>query len=484
MFKITDSGKQLNKYTIYFIAFIALIIRLLIMHLADETDPDAVSRVFTSWEWAKDPFWYKTSVWAPFHYYLTGSGFFIWKDIILLPKVLNILLSVAMIFPFYFFVKREFNKQGAVYASVFLVFSPLIFRLGFLSLAEIPGLLFLVLAMNLISKGVRENVSHFFILSGLSMTIASGFRYESWLLILLFTLMIFLGGRSKSGIIFFIFAMIFPVIWMIQNHLTSGDFLYSFHANTEWTHKAMGINNDVDFEAYLRRLWFFPFSWFITIGPVIAWLLIKHIPKGIRKIRINVFPDLWIVPLLGFLMVMLYNSIAGNLLLHHRFTATLVVLSLPWIASIMKETKRKTITLTLVSLVLTIGLSFVYPIGGVGPVPRLKNQEIKQLAEIISAESSSTGKLIIDFTGWADTWYIGLHSGFQPSNVLMYGGEKQSAFSSEEITEMIRTSDNIVFVVKDGSALSRFLSDNPDISDEITELIRQREISVLRKGRK
>ncbi|MHC1774458.1 MAG: ArnT family glycosyltransferase [Lentimicrobium sp.] len=478
MLKMSRPGKKFDEFAIYIIAFIALLIRFLLMGFAEETDADAVSRVFTSWEWAKDPFWYKTSVWAPFHYYLIGSGFLIWKDMILLPKVINVLLSVLMIFPFYFFTRREFNKQGALYAAIFLTISPLIFRLGFLSLAEIPGLFFLVLAMNLLSKGVREDKISFHALSGVSITIASGMRYESWLLILLFTLMLVLGKKWKESIVFFLFAMIFPVIWMVQNYLATGDPLFSFHANTDWTHKALGINDHVDFEAYLRRIWFFPFSWLIALGPVVCWLIVKHLVSLIRKFRIGSFPDLWLIPLLLFFGVMLYNSIAGNLLLHQRFTGTLIVLSLPWIAAVLKDFKMKTIRTVVISVVLTVGLSFAYTIGGSKPIPRLKNQQIKEIVTKINAATSTDTRLIVDFIGWEDTWYTGLHSGAAPANIMMFGGENLPEFPTERIEGILRPPGNVIIIVKDHSPLQNYLEEMQILASRFTEMVRHDDITV------
>ncbi len=478
MVEILGFEKPPKVPVIWMIAFFALLIRLLLMNYADETDADAVSRVFTAWEWAKGPYWFKTSVWAPFHYYLIGTGFLIWKDIILLPKLLNILLSVLLLFPFYYFSKREFNKPGAIYATIFLAISPIVFRLGFLSLAEIPGLLFLILAMNLLSKGVRENNNQSLALSGISMTLASGLRYESWLLILLFTIMLLLAKRWKGSTLFFMFAMIFPAIWMFQNFQATGDPLFSFHANTEWTHKALGINDNVDFEAYLRRTWFFPFSWLIALGPIVAWLIVKYLVGRIKKFRTQSFPDLWLVPLVVFFGVMLYNAIAGNLLLQHRFAGTLVILSLPWIAAVLKDVERKTIRTVLISVILTIGLSFTYTIGGSNPIPRLKNQDVKQLANRLNQEIHIGPKLVIDFIGWEDTWYTGLHSGAEPSDILMLGGESYPAFPADRVGQMLQTGGRQILVVKDGSSLHQFLLEKGYLSGQFKSLFRQGEITV------
>lgn len=471
-------GQIIRNNEIWLIAIAALIIKILLMRFTDETDPDAVSRAFTSWEWAKDPYWFKTSVWAPFHYYLVGSGFLLWKDIILLPKLLHILISVLLLFPFYFFTRREFNKPGAIIATIFLAFSPLILRLGFQCLAEIPGLFFVILAMNLLSKGIREEKINWLVLSGLSMTLAAGFRYEAWLMILLFTLVLIIARRWKGSFLFFFFAMIFPAIWMVQNYLATGDPLFSFNANTEWTHKALGINDHVDFEVYLRRIWFFPFSLLIALGPIVLWLVVKYLAGYAKKFRVRLFPGLWLIPLLAFFIVMLYNAIAGNLLLHHRFTGTLIVLSLPWVAAVLKDFEKKTVRLAAISVALTIGLSFAYTIGGSAPIPRLKNQSVKQLVSELKTATYPGAKLVIDFIGWEDTWYTGLHSGAEPSDILMLGGEMHTTSQDKRVEQFLQLPGDRIIVVKDGSSLHNYLIENQILISSYKELFRQGDISV------
>ena len=445
---------------VFLMAAVLLLVRLILLNWSDETDADGVSRVFTSWNWAKDPFWFKTSIWAPFHYYLIGTGFLIWKELILVPKIIHLAFSVLLLFPFYYFTRREFNRPGAVFATVLLAFSPLILRLGFLSLAEIPALFFVILAMNLLSKANQTEKLHWYLLAGVSMTVAAGFRYESWLLILLFSFMVFLRRRFSGGMLFLATSLIFPVTWMIQSQLYTGDPLFSFHANSDFIRNVLGINAKVDFEATLRRVWFFPFSFLIAVGPVVVWFFLKRLVTTIKNLRNLKFPDLWIIPLIIFLMVMIYNAVAGKLLLHHRFTATLVVLALPWIALDFDSFERKTFMKVLFSLGLTILLSIVYTIGGTSPLPRLKNQPVKQLTPFLQETAQKDSKLIIDFIGWEDTWYIGLHSGFDPEDILMLGNENEATASSARFTEFADCQCRRVFVVRDQSVMMSYILDN------------------------
>lgn len=481
--KNSASGRIFRDPEIFVIALVALLIRLVLMNFAQEVDADAVSRVFSSWEWAKSPYWFKTSVWAPFHYYLVGSGLLIWKDILLLPKILNILLSVLMLFPFYYFVRREFNRAGAVYATISLTLSPILFRLGFLCLAEIPGLFFMITAMNFLSKGIRENKNHWMALSGVAMTIAAGFRYESWLIILLFALIIMMGRRWKGSLTFLLFALIFTVIWMLQNYLSTGDPLFSFHANTDWTHISLGINDNVDFEAYLRRLWFYPFSFLIAVGPIAAWIIIRQTGGLILKFRFNRLPDLWLVPFLLFFGVMLYNSVAGNLLLQHRFTGTLVVLSLPWIAAVLKDFEMKTIRTAIISLLLMIGLSFVYTIGGTSPVPRLKNQAVKELVSVVQKATTPETVLVVDFIGWEDTWYTGLHSGAEPSNILMLASGANIGLPADRLKLLLDSSENKMLIIRDDSDLHLFLRENQELVMDSKELYRKDQVALIQSGK-
>jgi hypothetical protein len=152
--------------------------------------------------------------------------------------------------------------------------------------------------------------------------------------------------------------------------------------------------------------------------------------------------------------------VAGKLLLHHRFTATLVVLALPWIALDFDSFERKTFMKVLFSLGLTILLSIVYTIGGTSPLPRLKNQPVKQLTPFLQETAQKDSKLIIDFIGWEDTWYIGLHSGFDPEDILMLGNENEATASSARFTEFTDCQCRRVFVVRDQSVMMSYILDN------------------------
>src|SRR5205085_11515466 len=96
----------------------------------------------------------------------------------------------------------------------------------------------------------------------------------------------------------------------------------------------MGNNDDLRLESYLRRIWFFPFSWMIALGPPAAFVTMRELISSFKKKKENF---VWAIPFGIVLLFFLFNAFMGILLMHHRFTGTLVILSLPYFASYFHE---------------------------------------------------------------------------------------------------------------------------------------------------
>ena len=50
------------------------------------------------------------------------------------------------------------------------------------------------------------------------MTVAAGFRYEAWLVMAPFFTVIFLRKNYKHAILFGLFAILFPLVWMARGN--------------------------------------------------------------------------------------------------------------------------------------------------------------------------------------------------------------------------------------------------------------------------
>ncbi len=445
---------------IYLLVFITLVVKLILLPFSQTINADAVSRIFASLKWMENPSWTTSSIWAPFHFYIHGSGLMIWNNLIYTPKIITILFSVATLIPFYFLTKREFNKSGALIATIFLAISPILFHNSFLALSETPYLFFLTASINLLSKGIKENSIPIVLMAGLTLSIASGIRYEAWVMTAILSLVLLLAKQWKHLIIFNLTAALFPLYWLASNWLETGDPLFSIQGTYHWNHEIMGINEGLDFEAYLKRIWFFPFSWVIAIGIPTGYLVLKPIFKSYTKKGRNLQLVLLSLPFFIMFLFYIYNTLKGSLLLQHRYIGTLVILSLPFIAIYFNERSSKKITQVWLFSLLTIGLSFIYNTTHVRPLPRLGEQSSTDVIDQIKNHTDENSSLIIDFIGWDKSYFIALQSKISPKDMVIVEGAKNSAIPMESIVLKLNEYPNGLILFNKNGALTSLLDLN------------------------
>jgi 4-amino-4-deoxy-L-arabinose transferase-like glycosyltransferase len=450
----------------YLFLLFAFILKLVLVPFAQVIDADAVTRTLITINWLEHPYWMDTAIWAPFHFYYNSIALLIWNNPMYAPVVLNVIFSCLTLIPFYNFVKREFNANGALFASFFLFLTPVLFRISFLALAEIPFLFFIALTLNLLSKGIRENKIGFILIAGLSMTIASGFRYDAWLLIGFFGIVILLFNEWKKAFLFSIIASVFPLLWMWTNYLATGNALHSINGNYNYTLELIGVNENISFEAYLRRIWFFPFSLFITLGPPLFYICLKSIFKSYKSQLSKVW--IWSIPFWLVFLFYLYNSLKGNLLLHHRLTGTLILFSIPFAAIYFKDVSKTKIRQAFLFVTMTIGLTFVYNMNGITPFPRLKDQQVVKISSYIKQEINSQSGLIIDFWGWENSYYIALDAGIRPKQIVFILGEKNAKFPMRDCVNLIKDQITGVILIVKESVLDKTLK---DVNSELSKII-------------
>ncbi len=445
---------------IYLLVIIILAIKLILLPYSQTESADAVSRIFESINWMKNPIWIKKSVWAPFHFYINGVALFVWDNRVITPKIVNILFSSFTLIPFYFLTKREFNKNGAIIAAIFLAVSPILFRNSFLALSETPYLFFLTLTINLLSKAIRENSFIYIFLSGISITIAAGIRYEAWIIIGVLSLIIILIRRWKMFLLFNLAALLFPLYWLLSNFIETGNPLYSIQGTYNYALDVMDGNANMDLESYLRRIWYFPFSWIIAIGIPSGFIILKIFFKSYSKKYFNKSYFLYSIPFWIMFTFFQYNTFNGVLLTQHRYTGTLVILSLPFIALYFNNLTSKKLKLAVVYGLLTISLSFVYNSNGIIPLPRLEDQSNVRISEIINKNILPTSCLIIDFIGWDNTYYLALRTNLPNEQIVITEGAKHSKIPLEIIRKKFIKHNEGIILLNKNSKLFKELSPN------------------------
>lgn len=471
-----------NHSKVYWLVLITLLIKLILLPFAQTINADVVSRIFISINWLEDPKWINNNIWAPFHFYINGFGLSIWNDRVITPKIVSILFSSFTLLPFYFFTKREFNENGAFIATIFLAISPILFRNSFLAFSGIPCLFFLALSINLLSKSLKENSINYILLAGLSLTIASGIRFEAWIIIGLLSFIILLLKKWKLLILFNVIALSFPLYWLLSCWLETGNPLYSFQGTYSWAIDVMHRNDNMDLESYLRRIWFFPFSWVIAMGIPSSLIILKTIFNSYRKKSFNKQHILYSIPFGIMLAFFLYNSFNGILLLQHRYVGTLVILSLPFIALYFRELSAKKIKLAVIYGFITISLSFVYNTNGIIPLPRLEDQSYAKVSQIINKNTSKESCLILDFIGWDYSYYIALRSSLPQEKITIRDEINNSTESLEDIDSRLKKFKTGVILLKKNSELYRMIAPNNSIVNSYnlaTQVLYQSEEIIL-----
>lgn len=435
---------------LYSIFLLTLIIKLFLFPFTHTVDCDAVSRIFLSMQWYENPHWITNGVWLPFHFYLNSFSFWFYNNWQFSPVFFNILLSCLSIFPFYYFVKNEFNSKGAFYSSILFIISPVLFRNSFMSLSETPFWFFITITLYSISKGFNSKKAIWFFAGGITLTIAAGFRYEAWLLIPLLTILIILRKQWKGGFVFALFSAIFPAVWIYYSLLQSNTF---FHPGAPVLSAEIIGNPEFNWENQARKGWFYPLSWVLAVGPITTFFLLKYFKnRGISQNAI-----IWLIPTLFILAVFLYKSFSGSLMLQHRFTGILAILTIPFFSFYANEKFRnKNIVFGLI-IISTIGLSFFYNTRGIALIPRLKDKNAVKVSNIINQNITKESALIIDFDGWENTWFYALKSGLKPENILInYSNNSLDEFL-KETEKRINTNSSCMVVLRKGSEVEKYL---------------------------
>jgi 4-amino-4-deoxy-L-arabinose transferase-like glycosyltransferase len=441
---------------ILIICSISLLVRLIVMPFAQSTDADATSRVFIAQELLDNFRLILSGHWAPFHHYINALSLLIIPNNVYGPKIFHILFAVASCIPLYYFTKNEFNKQGAFFVTLIYTFSPVVFKNSFLAMAEVPYAFFVLLSMYFISQGTRkENKIKYSIFAGLSLTIAGGIRYEAWELMALFFIVLALFKQWKMLIPFGIAASIFPIFWMIGNKIETGDFLYSFNSATSWINNLSGINDNVSKADYIHRLIFFPMSWGLMITPLLSLILIYSIFKLITKKPTKSHLLIWLIPFIVIMVTYMYSAFKGTLFTQHRFTITLVLLSVPFLALFFENESNLRLKKIIVTflIILMIPLSFLWNRINEVAIPLIKDDSVEAITYGIRYQLDNKKGLVLDFIGWDKSYYIALTTGATYKNTFLVDGTAHGIIYTDVLSNFFNQYPEGIIMIKANSKL-------------------------------
>lgn len=482
MFKRTISAIQNNtdhrKIVLLFMLGFAL--RCICLPFAQVVDADAVSRIFLSRQWLDDPSLIYEGVWLPLHQYWNAVLIAISGSYITFPIIINCVLASLISWPVYNWVRREFNKKAAFWVALLFTLSPVIMRNSFQALSGTPFLLLVAFAFNELSSFLQSYDSKHMNRMGVFLTIAAGFRYEAWLLIAIFGLILVLKKQWGNSLKFAAVAIIFPLFWFIGNTAVHGHPLYGipgvYNAKVVAQLEAV-IPRDVE----IMRLIFYPLAYIFVITPVFIFLGGLNMLKNRDRIKLS---WIWILPLFIFLPLMISQAVGGSLVLQYRFVGLLLLLSVPFLGWVFSNYwKKKGVQWLLIATVLLqIPLSYAWmklPMEKVfrkesstyfairnfrwqsnweiSAIPRLKTQQFEPLKHKIKSVLDEDDGFIVDFISWDVSYNFALHSSVHPDNCFIAPPGGDTFINIEQLEKIFNHTDCGILLLNIGSPLDTYL---------------------------
>ncbi len=451
---------------IFLLMAIGLAVRLIILPFSQTIDADAVSRTFMASDWLRNPSLITSAIWLPLHLYFNAAFIWLTGDLANGPKLMNIIFAVATVIPLYKFVKNEFNREGAFWVTLTYLFVPIVIRNSLQALSGIPYAFFIVSAMYFLSQGRKtQQQIKYGILAGLAITLASGFRYEAWLLIAVFSAVLLFQKQWKMLFSFMLFSMVFPTFWMTGCYIDHGDIFYGPHGAYQWNVISMGVNDEMTLIKYIRRTFYYAASWVFMLTPVVSFIIVYFTIKNRKLKSISRNTWLWLIPFLVLSVTFVFKSINGTLLLQHRFTLSLIHTSLPFYALFFEDgkslkTKRK---IALWVVILLIPYSFLnYDIYA---VPRLKDQGVVDLVELINSKTEDPQQegLVVDFIGWENTYFLALKTDIIFRNIFQVNGAEHEKVNLKILKKvLLKNKEGFLLKNNNDSKLEEYLMQKND----------------------
>lgn len=328
----------------------AALLRLLVLPLNENLYGDAVVRTELALAWAEQPRWPRSASdgvhqFGPLHIALVGLASFLVPDKEWVGRVVSLVFGVATVPPLFLLTRRLFGEEAAVWAGLGFALWGLHLQLSTTAASEAAGLFTVVLGCALFARA--QDTSSVWVLagSGLCLTAACAIRYDSWLLVPLWVLILLAGLWPRSGLprfgptartaltgalVFGAAASLFPLSWLTANAVYEGDMLApvrmveSYHR--QWIADGLRRHGEVGYR--LQSLLFWPGVAAFTLTPLLAGLGAYGAARSFRERR----EHRWLL-LLALLPAAYFTAraaVALSFVPLARFTVNQVVVLLPF----------------------------------------------------------------------------------------------------------------------------------------------------------
>jgi hypothetical protein len=483
--------KAIQDHPLLFIMGLAFFLRLSAFPYSDTVDSDAVSRVFMAQNWANNPEFIWHGTWLPFHQYFIGSFLLVFPSITITPIILNIVLATATVWAVYHFTALLFDKTNAWFPAILLAVSPIFFRNSLMAMAEIPGICTAAFGLLFVMRSIKRESLKDAVVAALFMTLSNGFRYESWVISGLLFIIFLLYRQYRVASIYAVIAVSFPVIWIVGNFIDDGNYMAGIAGANYFNLVLAGVNEGVGFPERMARLLFYPYSLTLSVGVwVMPLMLIALYRRGKTLSRAQ---WIWVLPFAFMAILVTYKAIDGTLLLQHRFSSTLLLLFLPFtvlIPRLFENSRLFPIILSCAALSIlpfsnymanqnverwlsfspdvesAFGLVRYIRQDQAEPIPKLKEDRPKELVKLIRSRCENCA-LVLDFTGWQETYYVALNVGLDPGQIMILPGTKYEEINWLRIEQFLNKNQAYpgLILLKDESRFHQSIKESGAVKD-------------------
>jgi hypothetical protein len=211
---------------------------------------DDFGRTLLAAHWAEAPYLAWDGFWPPFHMYLHGIALKLSWNLYDTPRIINTILGMAAIILIYYLTLELFqSRTAALVSAALLTVNPVHLWLSATTLTELPQSTLALAAILTFILYLKRRAPRYLYFSSLALALGNGFRYESWMISIVFSL--YLGLEIIQGLrrrdwrdrtvlhlaAAAIVPWLFPLAWMIGNQIAHDNFLYfmAFTTNDKFT---------------------------------------------------------------------------------------------------------------------------------------------------------------------------------------------------------------------------------------------------------
>lgn len=317
-----------EKLAIMLIWLVAFLIRLGLLVVTDDFHGVSAGRILNAELIIKNnlPFMqYYIPVHPPLHVLLLTAVLKIFNAPFLAPRLISLFFGSFLIFPFYYYVKKVFDKKIAFFSIIAVAIYSQHIVYSIIATSEVIFHFFLFLSLGSCINFSASGKKGFLYLSALAIGLAGLCRYEGWAFIPVMAIF-FRKNKTNLGI-FLLVSLILPGSWMFINHLCGGDALLFLNTNNfnvplqfNWI-RSQGAKIDL-----LYKLLFWPRSLSATLGIPLFFAGITGVIYCLIKREKVFYAGMFLTLFLFFV----FSTVQERLYLQPRYSVTLGLMLIPF----------------------------------------------------------------------------------------------------------------------------------------------------------